>query len=163
MVQADKASKAEFYISVELNKSIGYNILNKNTDDYINYYELLGSYIIEKLKEFNIDVSYCPRCLTLKLANEFAEAGCCKICNGKPTRVTVELFKAAMDKTKGKCAICSEKTTTIHHILPKRYGGKDELDNLIPLCSDCHLKAHNGTYRHDHGYNLEIAEICKSY
>lgn len=91
------------------------------------------------------------------------DTGYCKVCNEKPTRVTAELFKAAIDKTKGRCAICSKKTTTIHHIIPKRYGGKDELDNLIPLCVDCHLKAHNGTYKHDHGYNLEIAEICKSY
>lgn len=29
---------------------------------------------------------------------------------------------------------------TIHHIIPKRFGGKDEPDNLITICLHCHQK-----------------------
>ena len=39
-----------------------------------------------------------------------------------------------------KCKI-QDKTSRIleaHHLIPLVYGGKDELDNLITLCSDCH-------------------------
>lgn len=31
---------------------------------------------------------------------------------------------------------------TPHHILPRGVGGKDELENLIPLCPECHGKIH---------------------
>ena len=29
-----------------------------------------------------------------------------------------------------------------HHQLQVRYGGSDELDNLISLCRGCHIKQH---------------------
>jgi 5-methylcytosine-specific restriction endonuclease McrA len=44
-----------------------------------------------------------------------------------------------------KCKI-QDKTSRIleaHHLVSLCYGGKDELDNLITLCSDCHHFAPN--------------------
>jgi len=38
-----------------------------------------------------------------------------------------------------KCCICgSFEFLEIHHILPKKEGGTDEDDNLVPLCVCCH-------------------------
>ncbi|MCX6741740.1 MAG: HNH endonuclease [Candidatus Pacearchaeota archaeon] len=44
------------------------------------------------------------------------------------------------DFTCQKCKV-RDKTSKIleaHRLVPSCYGGKDELDNLITLCSDCH-------------------------
>lgn len=40
------------------------------------------------------------------------------------------------------CAKCGEfgKTLHIHHIKPWRLGGRDDIENLIPLCPKCHSK-----------------------
>jgi 5-methylcytosine-specific restriction endonuclease McrA len=43
------------------------------------------------------------------------------------------------------CAICKSSHADIHHIDPKGMGGragKDTIDNLIPLCRQCHIDAH---------------------
>lgn len=41
-----------------------------------------------------------------------------------------------------KCAKCgSKKTLEIHHIIPKYNGGRNELFNLVTLCSVCHFFA----------------------
>ena len=37
----------------------------------------------------------------------------------------------------------------IHHIIPVSRGGKNELDNLILLCKDCHMRLHGKTTRRD--------------
>ena len=44
-----------------------------------------------------------------------------------------------------KCKIHDDKTEILeaHHIIPLVMGGKDELDNLITLCNDCHHYAPN--------------------
>jgi len=34
------------------------------------------------------------------------------------------------------------KANDIHHILYKSQNGKDEIENLIALCGDCHNRAH---------------------
>lgn len=43
---------------------------------------------------------------------------------------------------KNKCAMCKkyleDSEFTLHHIVPRDKGGKDELDNLIGLCDKCH-------------------------
>jgi predicted HNH restriction endonuclease len=44
-----------------------------------------------------------------------------------------------------KCKFFSENKLDLeaHHVFPLCFGGKDELDNLITLCSDCHKFAPN--------------------
>lgn len=43
---------------------------------------------------------------------------------------------------KNKCAMCKKLLEdlefTLHHIMPRAKGGKDELDNSIGLCDECH-------------------------
>ena len=42
-----------------------------------------------------------------------------------------------------KCAKCGNPYSylEIHHIIPRYRGGSDDLDNLIPLCWECHTYA----------------------
>ena len=44
------------------------------------------------------------------------------------------------------CRVCGRVAKDIHHIEPKGIGGsktKDRIENLIPLCRECHEKAHD--------------------
>ena len=38
------------------------------------------------------------------------------------------------------CCICSAKDITLdlHHIIPRRLGGPNTFENLIPVCKTCH-------------------------
>lgn len=41
------------------------------------------------------------------------------------------------------CYICkSSKDITLHHLLPRAFGGGTEIDNLVPLCKKCHGNVH---------------------
>jgi len=42
------------------------------------------------------------------------------------------------------CSLCNwnEAHCDIHHIVPKKKGGKDTMDNLICVCPNCHRKLH---------------------
>lgn len=39
-----------------------------------------------------------------------------------------------------KCKLLDKtaKSLEVHHLIPIIFGGKDEINNLITLCSDCH-------------------------
>jgi hypothetical protein len=42
------------------------------------------------------------------------------------------------------CALCgSTDNLEHHHVLPKSYGGSDNEDNLLTLCSTHHVQLHN--------------------
>ena len=61
-------------------------------------------------------------------------------------------FKALKTQLQGAiCGPCfagtiwSKRVTiadTLHHILPRSRGGKNEIDNLIPVCAMCHMWIH---------------------
>lgn len=58
------------------------------------------------------------------------------------------IIKQAFERDNFTCKKCKieDKTAKIleaHHIAPLCSGGKDELDNLITLCFDCHHFAPN--------------------
>lgn len=45
-----------------------------------------------------------------------------------------------------ECEVCKAPSNDIHHIQPKGMGGsktKDNIENLIALCRDCHNDAHD--------------------
>lgn len=56
-------------------------------------------------------------------------------------RTTTKILKRAG----AKCAICgwSESTCDIHHIIERKNGGTDSLDNLIIVCPNCHRVIHS--------------------
>lgn len=52
---------------------------------------------------------------------------------------------------KRHCALCERYVgmkMEVHHIIQKRNGGSDDIDNLIPLCFDCHAEV--GSYNKNH-------------
>jgi hypothetical protein len=54
-----------------------------------------------------------------------------------------ELKKKRLLIDGGKCGKCGRTDClTIHHVLPKHAGGKDEIDNLVTLCDACHRAEH---------------------
>ena len=58
-----------------------------------------------------------------------------------------------------RCSICgwNEASCDIHHIQKKKYGGTDELSNLIIVCPNCHRIIHTtNKYNKDFLFNLSI-------
>ncbi|MBP7708444.1 HNH endonuclease [Candidatus Pacearchaeota archaeon] len=58
------------------------------------------------------------------------------------------LRKKVFERDKFTCKKCGlvdkqMKELEVHHIVPLCFDGKDELENLIALCSDCHHYAPN--------------------
>ncbi len=58
------------------------------------------------------------------------------------------LRKKVFERDNFTCQKCKiqDKTARIleaHHVIPLYNGGKDELDNVLTLCSDCHHFAPN--------------------
>jgi 5-methylcytosine-specific restriction endonuclease McrA len=52
--------------------------------------------------------------------------------------------KLAIARDQCQCRVCSAPWgLQFHHIIHKSKGGHDTVDNLITLCSDCHLIVHN--------------------
>ena len=44
-----------------------------------------------------------------------------------------------------ECDVCSfDKCINIHHIVPKSEGGRDSIENYLPLCPNCHKLIHSG-------------------
>lgn len=42
-----------------------------------------------------------------------------------------------------KCIYCGSVATELHHIVPRHVGGDNRLSNIVPLCYECHCKAHS--------------------
>jgi len=40
---------------------------------------------------------------------------------------------------------CGKQCIDVHHLLPRSRGGKDNIENLMGLCRDCHHEVHFGT------------------
>ena len=59
----------------------------------------------------------------------------------------------------GFCSICGYKEhpdiLEVHHIIARKDGGNDDIDNLILLCPNCHRKVHKG-----HIGSKELYEYC---
>jgi len=59
-----------------------------------------------------------------------------------------------------QCYLCNSKIDlSLHHILPKKFGGGTEIDNLVPLCSECHDKAHSDNRMHLELMKLRYSKI----
>ena len=68
-----------------------------------------------------------------------------KTFNAKPRKIFKKGKEAAYIRDGGKCVVCQfPYTAVIHHVIPKRNGGRDQLDNLITLCPNHHYMVHAG-------------------
>jgi len=120
----------------------------------------------------------CRRCNTLKHISEFGKnhtEKCgysiyCKQCTHEmqhthsyPNPYTV-LRQDVLNTTGGKCYLCGSKhNINVHHIIPRTRGGKDIASNLVPLCRECHRKAHNNTFSNIHGLNELLSSQFKTF
>jgi len=60
------------------------------------------------------------------------------------------------------CEVCGRIAVDIHHINFKSQGGKDNIENLIALCRDCHNKAHAGILTKKHLQEVHDENIKRS-
>ena len=61
-------------------------------------------------------------------------------------------LKPKIAKLKGdKCFYCGEAATEYHHIIPRHMGGDNRLENILPICTECHRKAHSKRSYRPHG------------
>lgn len=94
-------------------------------------------------------LSYCSlRCSKLHLKSLYRKR------NRERLRVYNRKFKALglppignpkkyIQQLGGKCERCGEfQNLQVHHIRPLRFGGSNQLRNLMILCIDCHRKWH---------------------
>ena len=50
-----------------------------------------------------------------------------------------------------KCAVCQNNDyLEFHHLVSKKCGGSDDIDNLILLCARCHAAIHGRTFDPNH-------------
>lgn len=70
-----------------------------------------------------------------------------------PNEEPIDLFSLSsrtrskvLERMKMCCSLCgwAEGSVDLHHIIPKKDGGKDTLDNITPICPNCHRMVHNG-------------------
>jgi len=70
-------------------------------------------------------------------------------------------------KDANTCYMCGESNLAAlenHHILPDRYNGSDEPENMVTLCGSCHNKIENELYteRFYQGLGLDEPESVQS-
>lgn len=67
-------------------------------------------------------------------------------------------------KVKGdKCIYCGAKATEYHHIVPRHMGGDNRLSNIVPLCYECHTKAHSKEVGKQRSYGRKPIETPNSF
>lgn len=83
--------------------------------------------------------------------------------------------RTVLEKWGPCCGLCRKNLEInnipyeLHHILPRRFGGKNTPNNMVPLCkSPCHLKVSSSIQRNDlaeiqHYISLGILEIPMDY
>ncbi|OWP79907.1 hypothetical protein BWK63_13840, partial [Flavobacterium covae] len=79
---------------------------------------------------------------------------------GFSTSIKDEIFS----KSARHCCVCHRYkgiNIEIHHITPKKQGGKDTFENAIALCFDCHADAGHYFAGHPKGSKLSPTELIK--
>lgn len=79
----------------------------------------------------------------------------------KRSAVPFKLRMSIVAHYDGRCALCERESNhlELHHLTPVSDGGKDEPDNIIPLCHECHREIEIYRNRKE---PKEIPEILKA-
>lgn len=98
----------------------------------------------------------CVTCSNLFESKSTKAKYCCKNCKGIDYRRLISTAENGTRKLQTillslSCANCnwSESSRDVHHIVPSCLGGKNELNNLITLCPNCHRMAHRNLLSED--------------
>jgi 5-methylcytosine-specific restriction endonuclease McrA len=64
------------------------------------------------------------------------------------------------------CEVCSAKAVDIHHIDSRKMGGdktgkKDNIDNIMAVCRECHIKYGDKTQYKEFLNNLHLKKLNK--
>ena len=63
----------------------------------------------------------------------------------KRSAAHVKAQKAGRERDLNTCQVCGSKNGVEgHHIIDHQFSGAADMDNIIALCHDCHVKAHKG-------------------
>ena len=83
----------------------------------------------------------------IKQAKSFIPKGEIKDFFSLSTRTRTKI----LDRMKMCCSLCgwSQSTVDLHHIKPRKNGGPDTMDNITPICPNCHRMVHNGLIESD--------------
>ncbi len=135
-------------IQNELNFSSSNELINRIL--YINheYSQQEPDYFPKRNKSSNRDIIYKlqkENCLYLSLVEEWVRH-CLE--NKIPSKLQDNFNREKVwltfmgNKAKGNCYCCEEKEITpFHfeagHVIPKAFGGSDDVENLRPICSPC--------------------------
>lgn len=105
------------------------------------------------IKQRNLDAplknNKCITCGNIFQSKSTKAKYCSKPCKSKHYRTLISTNENGSRKLQSillllPCANCGWDVSSrdIHHILPSCLGGKNELNNLITLCPNCHRMAH---------------------
>lgn len=82
------------------------------------------------------------------------------------------LVRSMAERTLGRvCYNCgSDECIELHHVVPLKLGGTNNLSNIVVLCHRCHCAAHNGRHIKDYQnkevtgrpHNVETEELDKA-
>jgi 5-methylcytosine-specific restriction endonuclease McrA len=79
---------------------------------------------------------------------------------GKTTLVTSR--KRALENFPARCIVCDfDVVVDVHHIVPRRHGGGNKLENLAVLCPNHHAMADRGMITQDELKRLVLAAIAR--
>jgi HNH endonuclease len=83
------------------------------------------------------------------------------------TKVYFDFFNIDYDIATGyhdyiDCEVDQKEVIDVHHIIFKSQGGKDNIENLIGLCRECHDKAHDGTLKQDDLQRIHDFHVLKN-
>ncbi len=98
----------------------------------------------------------------------------CKGC--RKERVIKEKVKSILDFSKRtvakiikranlKCSMCNwdETSLDVHHIIERKNGGSNDMENLIAICPNCHRKAHEKKYTKEQLKEKSLDKILLSW
>ncbi len=55
-------------------------------------------------------------------------------------KIKSKLFPLVIERMGEKCVYCQRKADVLDHVLPIRWGGTNDIENLQPVCSTCNSK-----------------------